>query len=99
MDGKERATDNRWIERFWRTLKYEEVYLNDYQSPREARQRLRRYFDFYNSERPHQSLDYRTPAQIYFMDQLLTKRFLKKGKENFSAAGASLAFQDLGRSG
>ena len=99
MDGKGRACDNILTERLWRTIKYEEVYLNDYCSPREARQRVRRYFDFYNFERPHQSLDYRTPAQIYFMDQLLTKRFLKKGKESFSDAGASLVFQDLSSSG
>ena len=81
MVGKGRARDNILTERLWRTIKYEEVYLNDYCSPREARQRVRRYFDFYNFERPHQSLDYRTPAQIYFIDQLLTKRFLKKERK------------------
>jgi putative transposase len=90
MDGKGRVRDNIFTERLWRTVKYEEVYLNDYCSPREARQRVRGYFDFYNFERPHQSLDYRTPAQIYFKDQLVIKRFLKREKENYSATGASL---------
>ena len=78
MDGKGRFLDNIFTERLWRTIKYEEVYLNDYISPRETRQGLRRYLDFYNFERPHQSLDYQTPAQIYFEDQLRLKTFLKK---------------------
>jgi len=93
MDGKGRALDNILTERLWRTIKYEEVYLNDYRSPKEARQSLRRYFDFYNFERPHQSLDYQTPAQIYCKDQLWLKRFLKKEKQDNSAAGVSFAFQ------
>ena len=50
----------------WRTVKYEEVYIHDYASPREARQALTRYFDLYNQERPHQALDYQTPAEVYF---------------------------------
>ncbi len=66
MDGKGRAIDNIFTERFWRTLKYEDVYLKDYESPRLARQGLSEYFQFYNHERPHQSLGYRTPAEIYF---------------------------------
>jgi putative transposase len=82
MDGRGRFLDNIFTERLWRTIKYEEVYLNEYLSPRQARQGLRRYLDFYNFERPHQSLDYRTPAQIYFEDQSWLKRFLKKGKQN-----------------
>ena len=65
MDGKGRALDNIFVERLWRSLKYEEVYLHDYASPREARQRLSAYFDFYNYERPHQALAYCTPAQVY----------------------------------
>jgi putative transposase len=66
MDGKGRAFDNIFTERLWRTVKYEEVYLADYQSPREVQQGLSRYFRFYNEQRPHQSLDYRTPAAVYF---------------------------------
>jgi putative transposase len=66
MDGRNRAVDNIFTERLWRSVKYEEVYLHDYASPKEARQGLTRYFTFYNHERPHQSLDYRTPAEVYF---------------------------------
>jgi len=65
MDGKGRAIDNIFTERLWRTVKYEEVYIHDYASPKEARQRLAHYFDFYNYQRLHQALDYRTPAEIY----------------------------------
>lgn len=66
MDGKGRALDNILTERLWRTVKYEEVYLKDYASPREARQGLTQYLTFYNQERPHQSLDDCTPAEVYF---------------------------------
>ena len=66
MDGKGRALDNIFTERLWRTVKYEEVYLKEYATPREAQQGLRRYFDFYNQKRLHQALNYRTPAEIYF---------------------------------
>lgn len=65
MDGKGRAIDNIFTERLWRTVKYEEVYLNDYGSPREARQALGAYFQFYNFERIHQSLDYQTPVSVF----------------------------------
>lgn len=66
MDGKGRAIDNILTERLWRSVKYEEVYLNDYVNPREAYRGLSAYHHFYNHERPHQSLDYATPAEIYF---------------------------------
>jgi putative transposase len=66
MDGKGRALDNIFTERLWRTVKYEEVYLHDYASPKDARQQLARYFEFYNHRRIHQALDYLTPAQVYF---------------------------------
>ena len=66
MDGKGRALDNIFIERLWRTVKYEEVYLNDYSSVPLGRTRLGDYFPFYNTERPHQALAYRTPAEVYF---------------------------------
>ena len=65
MDGKNRAIDNIFIERFWRSLKYEEVYLKDYQTPREARIGITEYIRYYNCERPHQSLDYRIPFEFY----------------------------------
>jgi len=66
MDGKGRALDNIFTERLWRTIKYEEVYMHDYASPKEARQQLREYVDFYNHQRLHQSLGYQTPAAVYF---------------------------------
>lgn len=66
MDSRGRALDNIMIERFWRSLKYEEVYLKDYGTPREARKNIRDYMDLYNHDRPHQSLDYKTPSTIYF---------------------------------
>jgi putative transposase len=65
MDGKGRALDNIFSERFWRSLKYEEVYLNEYVTPREARQGISRYIQFYNTARPHQALAYAIPAVIY----------------------------------
>jgi len=65
MDSKGRALDNIFTERLWRTVKYEEVYLHDYTSPKAARQQLSNYFEFYNHKRLHQSLDYRTPAEVY----------------------------------
>ena len=64
MDGKGRATDNIFTERLWRSLKWEEIYLNEYDSPRQARNRIRDWFNFYNTQRPHQSLEYRTPLEI-----------------------------------
>ena len=65
MDGRGRAHDNIFVERLWRSVKYECIYLNGYQSIPEAREGLRTYFEFYNRERYHQSLDYATPWQIY----------------------------------
>lgn len=66
MDGRGRALDNAFTERLWRSVKYEEVYLQEYRTPREARLGLMDYFWFYNYERPHQSLNYLTPATYYF---------------------------------
>ena len=65
MDGRGRVTDNIFIERLWRSVKYDEVYLNDYLDGTHARESLGRYFRFYNTERPHQSLEYRTPEEAY----------------------------------
>jgi putative transposase len=65
MDGRGRALDNIFTERLWRSVKHEEVYRQDYGSPRQARQGLAAYFTFYNQERPHQALDYQTPAAVY----------------------------------
>jgi len=65
MDGRGRCHDNIFTERLWRSVKYEEVYLTEYANPREARQGISRYFGFYNSQRPHQALNYQTPATVY----------------------------------
>jgi putative transposase len=66
MDGRGRVFDNIFVERLWRSVKYEEVYPKDYQTVDEARQNLAGYFHFYNYERLHQSLGYKTPAEVYF---------------------------------
>jgi len=65
MDGKGSYNDNLFIERLWRTVKYEEIYLKAYQDGREARESLRQYFRFYNDERFHQAHGYRTPAEVF----------------------------------
>jgi Transposase and inactivated derivatives len=66
MDGRGRAFDNIFTERLWRTIKYEEVYLHEYGSPKEARKQLKDYLQFYNHQRLHQSLGYCSPASVYF---------------------------------
>lgn len=65
MDGRGRALDNIFVERLWRTVKYEDVYLKGYETPKEVFAGLGAYFQYYNWQRPHQALDYRTPAAIY----------------------------------
>jgi putative transposase len=69
MDGRGRALDNIFVERLWRSVKQEEVYIRDYQSVGEVVEGLGRYFDFYNHRRLHQSLSYRTPATVYWQAQ------------------------------
>lgn len=66
MDGKGRALDNIYVERLWRSLKYEEIFLNSYENMKELREAVNRYFEFFNKERFHQSLDYTTPDGIYY---------------------------------
>jgi len=66
MDGKGRWVDNVFVERLWKSVKYEEVYLHAYDSVSQARQGLQRYFQFYNERRPHSSLDGKTPDSVYF---------------------------------
>ena len=68
MDGRGRAFDNIFVERLWRSVKYEEVYLHQYATVSEARRRLEKYFQFYNTERLHESLGYRTPYEVYFKE-------------------------------
>jgi putative transposase len=64
-DGRGRAFDNIFVERLWRTVKYEEVYIKDYDSVATATRNLKEYFEFYNQQRLHQALDYQTPAHVY----------------------------------
>lgn len=71
MDSKGRATDNIVIERFWRSLKYNEIYIHDYNSPRETRQGIERYIHMHNHYLPHQSLQNHTPASVYNRNVIL----------------------------
>ena len=80
MDGVRRAYDNIFVERLWRSLKYEEVYLRDYAMVTEARRGIGDWFDFYNHRRPHQALDYRTPAEVYG---------IRNGKDSGTVIGAN----------
>jgi putative transposase len=71
MDGVGRAYDNIFVERLWRSLKYEQVYLHEYGNVLEARRGIGGWFDFYNHRRPHQALDYRTPAEVYGVENVI----------------------------
>ena len=101
MDGRGRALDNIFVERLWRSVKYEDVYLKGYSTLPEARLGLTQYFLFYNRERAHQSLDYRTPDDIYrtasgggarivdhFKEQEKTQRELEAGAAPFRCASS-----------
>jgi len=76
MDGRGRAMDSIFDERVWRSVKYEEGYIKDYQSVHEAKQGTDGCINFYSHERPHQSFNYRTPAEVYFGNQLLQETHL-----------------------
>jgi len=76
MDGRGRVFDNIFVERLWRSVKYEEVYLHQYETVSEARNRLTQYFLFYNMERLHESLGYQTPYQVYVKERL-TSNFVQ----------------------
>ena len=70
MDGKGRYSDNIFVERLWRSIKYEEVYLKAYQNGTEARKGIGAFLDFYNRDRPHQALEYRTPIEVFQEEQV-----------------------------
>jgi len=72
MDGRGRCMDNIFIERLWRSLKYEDIYLNDYDSVLTVKDGITRYFDSYNNRRLHQALNYKTPAEVYFERRILS---------------------------
>ena len=78
MDGRGRYQDNIFVERLWRTVKYEEVYLKAYANGLEAHRGLREYFRFYNERRPHQALGYRTPAEVFYGQPLEEEGDLKR---------------------
>ena len=82
MDGRGRVFDNIFVERLWRTLKYEEVYLKDYAGVTEAVESIGNYFRFYNNERFHQSLGYLTPREVYFNSSNFKEKQLHKTKIN-----------------
>ena len=84
MDGRGRVFDNIFIERLWRSLKYEEVYLKDYQSIYEARQCIGNYFRFYNEERIHKALDYKTPYEVYYGQSYCGVSGLQQNHLNFA---------------
>ena len=78
MDGRGRYQDNIFVERLWRTVKYEEVYLKAYVNAGEARRELGAYFQFYNHRRPHQALGYRTPAEVFYGETVEEDEELKE---------------------
>ena len=79
MDGKGRYADNIFVERLWRTVKYEEVYLKAYANATEARKELGAYFRFYNNQRPHQALSYRPPAEVFHGDPTVRRKSQSTG--------------------
>ena len=80
MDGRGRAYDNIFIERLWRTVKYEDIYLKGYGNMKETREGLKEYFEFYNEERPHQSLGNKTPGEIYRKEEKAASISIKEYK-------------------
>lgn len=90
MDGRGRCFDNIMVERLWRSVKYEEVYLKDYQQVRDARDGLGTYFPFYNLERGHQSLGYRTPYEVYHGLGWGAGNGLPVGPESLTTVGSKL---------
>ena len=94
MDGQGRAFDNIMVERLWRTVKYEEVYLKDYEDYQNARYNLEAYFDFYNQERRHSSLGKKTPMQVYEQSNEITEQGGRRSVDGFNSA-SGCAFRSV----
>ena len=90
MDGKGRYSDNIFVERLWRTVKYEEVYLKAYSNGREAKAGLDGHFHFYNNQRPHQALGYRTPAEVFNGDSVQSTEHPTGGRSSPNRALVNL---------
>jgi putative transposase len=90
MDGKASYNDNLFIERLWRSVKYEEVYLKAYKDGKEARAEISSYFRFYNSERPHQALGYRTPEEVFLsaLVEAKDKSLVESVRQDIPIAGS-----------
>jgi putative transposase len=86
MDGRGRALDNVFIERLWRSVKYEEVYLSDYANGLEAQHGLDRYFRLYNTDRPHQSLQWKTPYEVHFDAQVAAEVYRHQQEASMQSA-------------
>jgi putative transposase len=86
MDGRGRALDNVFIERLWRSVKYEEVYLSDYANGLEAQHGLDRYFRLYNTDRPHQSLQWKTPYEVHFDAQVAAEVYRHQQEASMQTA-------------
>jgi len=95
MDGRGRCFDNIFTERLWRTVKREDIYLRSYRDVREAREGLAEYFTFYNMKRRHQSLDYKTPAEVYLKkninDSFMKKVEIKPEHKNYTLSLSNLS--------
>ena len=94
MDGKGRWADNIYIERLWNSIKYECIYLYSLDSIQNARKIIAKYVDFYNKERPHQSLGYKTPNTVYYSQKSLSKiekKCIQKEKEYSANIGEKLS--------
>jgi putative transposase len=89
MDGRGRALDNVFIERLWRSVKYEEIYLKGYATVADLNEGLECYFDFYDHSRKHQALEYRTPDQV-FQASLASAGQQRTGRPSYKLAGAIL---------
>jgi putative transposase len=90
MDGKGRYSDDIFVERLWRTVKYENVYLKAYTDGRQAKADLAAYFRFYNTQRPHQALGYRTPVEVFNGDLVQSSEHTAEGGDTKVLMGSTL---------